>query len=170
MDPAGEFCVRYPSGWQVLPDRLGVGFSPPREDPSEGTAARFTRLLMGPPGRVAPAREDLEAFAASVRQRYPDFRVELLDVRPLPQDSEAALLQASWTNARREAMRGLLVGLYLHSRAVPNAPFSLKQWKIFQAQQVAWASLDPVFQRMSRSFTPIRQNPPEGQPQDPGCR
>ncbi|MCS7234778.1 MAG: hypothetical protein RMM30_02200 [Armatimonadota bacterium] len=165
IDPQGEFCVRYPAGWQVLPHRAGVAFAPPGEDPQNGTSAFFTRLL-GVQGRIVPAREDLESFTAQMRQRHPDFRVDALSVRPMPQDSESAFLQASWTNARGEPMRGVLIGLYLHSAV---ARFTLKQWKTFQSQQVAWSSLEPVFQQMARSFTPLRQGQQEGKP-EPACQ
>ncbi|MDR7447420.1 MAG: hypothetical protein QN151_07860 [Armatimonadota bacterium] len=167
LDPGGEFCVQYPSGWRVLPGESGVSFTPPGEDSSDGSSASFSRML-ATYGRVVPAQQDLDGLVGRMRRQYPDLRVETLQIRPMPQDSESAFLEASWTNGRGEPMHGVLLGTYLHSRV---ANFSMKHFKAFQAQRVAWPSLVPVFQHMARSHAFLPQKPTEGRPREEAlCR
>ncbi len=167
LDPEGEFCVKYPVGWQVLTHGVpGVLFTPRGEDPREGASAVFTRML-GVTGRVIPARQDLEHHLEAMRRRYPDLRIVSFSVEPMPQESERAFVEATWTNLRREPMQAVLLGRYLHSRV---ANFTMKQWRVFQAQQVAWRSLEPVFMAMARSYTPLPRNRAPSEADTAPCR
>lgn len=153
IDPDGEFAVDYPDTWQVATRSSGVAFSPPGQEPPEGTHAFFSRSMTRQ--GVVPARQDAEELVRQSRSRHPDFEVLELSVRPGPfPGTEVVFLSARWTNARGERMRGILLGRYSYSQV---ANFTLRRVHVFQSQEAVWASLESVFMHMEQSFQPLRQ-------------
>lgn len=160
IDPDGEFAVDYPDTWRVFPNRQGVVFSPPTEDPREGTQAFFSKLV-GQTGRgLIPAQQLLDEVVQGERRRYPDYQVVQRWVRPGPfRETEEAYLEAVWTNARGERMHGAGRFLLLHSATVQAS-----MWRLifYRSQETAWLSLLPVFQHMEQSFQPGSTGPGPG--------
>jgi hypothetical protein len=147
-DPRGSFGIEYPIGWHVRPPAASArGTSFYLDDPDEGIAV--TVLAQGAvPGhldasRLAPLLTD------QMRQRYPDFAFTAVSTRADAGGGEHSEFQARWTNRWAQPMRarGVLV-------SAPRGAETAYAFVAGQAQELVFASLEPVFVRILGSFRP----------------
>jgi len=150
--PGGAlYGIDYPQGWHVQesPGQGTVLFY--QDDPDEGSA--FLLMPYVPIQGEMGARQVLEAIAQSIRQRYPDFQVKVQGVKDMSGSGTTMQLldaEASWTGARRQGMRAVLLVLSFSTHGTGSTLFVFMGG---QAPAAAYDSMRPVYVKMMQSFS-----------------
>jgi hypothetical protein len=153
-DPGGRFSIDYPVGWrQQLMEAGFVAFF--KDHPEEGTS-----FVLHPQAQLQGARngrEMIQLLSTEFRKRYPDLQILGQEVRRVNASQfytvEAAILETAWTNLRGERMRARVafVVYALHAQGMERQTL-LAYWA-YQAPEVAWDAMRPVFTTMYQSYT-----------------
>lgn len=121
-----------------------------KDDPEEGSA--FALMPYVPVQGEMGAQQVLGTVVQSIRQHYPDFQVKVGGVKDM--SGPAATMQlldaeGSWTGARQQAMRGVLLVMAMSTR---GSGYTLFVFMGGQAPAAAYDELRPVYVKMMQSF------------------
>lgn len=148
-DPDSHFIIEYPRGWHVKHVPAGATFFF-LDDPEEGTSFIIS------PGAFKgemDAAQALKAIVTEVRKKYPDFKIVGQKQRPMQGTPNGSIVEAAavWTNAKKLPMKGWANLGVIKQVGQGKTVFS---YMGYQAPSRDFDQMEPVFDRMIRSFKP----------------
>jgi hypothetical protein len=148
-DPDKQFTIEYPRGWHVKHFPSGATYFY-LDDPEEGTSFL---LSSGSLKGEMDAVQALKAIATEVRKKYPDFKLVAQRQRPMQGNANGTIVQAAavWTNAKKAPMKGWGNLGVIKQVGQGKTVFS---YMGYQAPTRDFDQVEPVFDRMIRSFRP----------------
>jgi hypothetical protein len=145
QDPEGLFTIDYPKAWRV--QRADNGYTVfYRDDSEEGTLVGFApKLILNGEGTAA---QIIDALVRDVRKSYPDLEIRDQKIEQAPDGGEVAVVDTRWTNRRNERMKTLVI---FHVDP-PGGGRSVLVLFDFQAPEMAFSSIEPIFEHMFKSL------------------
>ena len=148
-DPDSQFTIEYPRAWHVKHLSAGITYFY-LDDPEEGTSFLLSN---GSFKGEMDAAQALKTLVTEVRKKYPDFKIVGQKERPMKGIPSGSIVEAAaaWTNTKKAPMKGWANLGVIKQVGQGKTVFS---YMGYQAPSRDFDQMEPVFDRMVRSFKP----------------